>query len=165
MRCSTCGAELPPGAIFCPNCGTRAPEPSSAGVPTTLASQPQGRPLDPAPPLAMPPPEGQAGPYAPYPPQGYYAPPQPANSTAAIVSLVFGILAWTVLPFIGALVAVIAGHMARNEIRRSGGQLSGDGLAVAGMIMGYAQIVLGVLVVCFIVAIGVLTLLGSRVAP
>jgi hypothetical protein len=163
MKCTTCGAPLPPGATFCPHCGTRAPDPPGVGIPTTLA-EPHGRPVDHAPPpLAMPPPAQQDGPYAPYPPQGYYAPPQPTNSTAAVVSLVFGILAWTILPFISAFVAVIAGHMARNEIRRSNGQLSGDGMAVAGMIMGYVQLVLSLLAVCIIVAIFALTLLGSQV--
>ena len=35
------------------------------------------------------------------------------TSTAAIMSLVFGILSWMLLPFVGAVVAVGAGHRAR----------------------------------------------------
>jgi hypothetical protein len=38
------------------------------------------------------------------------------TNTMAIVSLVSGILSWFMFPVIGALVAVVAGHMARNEI-------------------------------------------------
>ena len=55
------------------------------------------------------------------------------NSQLAIASLVSGILGWTLVPFIGTLVAIITGHMARSEIRRSNGQLGGDGMAIAGM--------------------------------
>ncbi|MBV2207936.1 MAG: DUF4190 domain-containing protein [Thermomonas sp.] len=67
------------------------------------------------------------------------------TSTLAVVSLVFGILGWNLLPFIGSVVAVITGHMARKEIRQSAGQLEGDGLAVAGLVMGYLIIGLGIL--------------------
>lgn len=70
--------------------------------------------------------------------------------TMATFSLVSGILSWCVLPFVGAVAAVICGHMARAEIRRSQGALEGDGMAVAGMILGYlhlAFILLAVIVV------------------
>ena len=84
------------------------------------------------------------------------------TSGAATVSLIFGILAYVFLPLIGAIVAVIAGHMARNEIRASGGRLGGNGLATAGLVLGYIQIGLLVLFVCAVLAIGVLTALGGR---
>jgi hypothetical protein len=88
----------------------------------------------------------------------------PPNSTAAVVSLVFGILTWVVLPVIGPIVAVVAGHMARAEIRRSNGQVGGSGMALAGLVLGYLQLALFVLAICAIVAIGILTLLGGRVS-
>jgi hypothetical protein len=51
-----------------------------------------------------------------------------------------------VLPFIGAIVAVICGHLARREIRETVSEpLEGDGFAVAGLVLGYAQLVLSVL--------------------
>ena len=81
-----------------------------------------------------------------------------------MVSLVFGILTWIFLPVIGPIVAVVAGHMARAEIRRSNGQVGGGGMATAGLVLGYLQIALFVLAICAIVAIGFLTLLGSRVS-
>ncbi len=84
--------------------------------------------------------------YPSYPPA--YPSAVPQTSTLAIVSLVSGIGAWVILPFIGAIVAVITGHMARNQIRESGGQLTGDGLATAGLVLGYLQIGLTVLAVC-----------------
>ena len=69
------------------------------------------------------------------------------NSTLAIISLVAGILGWTLLPFLGSLVAVVCGHMARAEIRRAQGALEGDGLAVAGLVLGYLVIALSILAV------------------
>ena len=48
-----------------------------------------------------------------------------------------GILGWTLLPVLGTLVAIVTGHMARAEIRRSGGALEGDGLAIGGLILGW----------------------------
>jgi hypothetical protein len=67
-----------------------------------------------------------------------YAPVR--TSTSAIVSLVFGVLSWAVLPLIGALVAIIAGHLARSEIRHAAGAVEGDGLAIAGLLLGYIQL-------------------------
>lgn len=74
------------------------------------------------------------------------------TSGAAIVSLLFGLAAWTVLPFIGALVAVICGHMARSTIRRSGGLVDGDAMALVGLILGWLQLIL--------FGLGLLALLG-----
>lgn len=69
------------------------------------------------------------------------------TSTLAIVSLIAGILGWTVVPFFGSIVAVICGHMARKEIRQAPDRLEGDGLAVAGLVLGYLAIAMTVLVV------------------
>lgn len=67
----------------------------------------------------------------------------PRTSTLAIVSLIAGITGWTILPLLGSIVAVITGHMAKNEIRTSAGALEGDGFATAGLIMGYISLGLG----------------------
>jgi len=66
-------------------------------------------------------------------------PVRPTCSTATI-SLIFGILSWICLPFIGAVVAIVCGHMARAEIRRTPGGMEGDGLAVGGLVLGYVHI-------------------------
>ncbi|MDE2154457.1 MAG: DUF4190 domain-containing protein [Xanthomonadaceae bacterium] len=78
----------------------------------------------------------------------------PPTNSLAVVSLVFGILAWCVLPFVGAIVAIICGHLARGEIRRAGAdnRMEGDGMAVAGLLLGYAQLVLWVLLVFVVIA-------------
>lgn len=67
----------------------------------------------------------------------------PRTNTTAVVSLVFGILAWTVLPLVGSIVAIVAGHMARSELARlPPGSESGDGIALAGLILGWVQLAL-----------------------
>ncbi len=67
--------------------------------------------------------------------------------TAATISLIFGILSWFALPLVGAIVAIISGHMAKAEIRRSQGALDGDGLAQTGLILGYVHLAFFVLVI------------------
>ncbi|MCB9134987.1 MAG: DUF4190 domain-containing protein [Anaerolineales bacterium] len=76
-----------------------------------------------------------------------YAPPPP-NSTMAVVSLVAGILGWTIVPLIGSIVAVVTGHMAKNEIKQSGGRMGGDGLATAGLILGYVALSFSLIGLC-----------------
>ncbi|TXH84234.1 MAG: DUF4190 domain-containing protein [Pseudoxanthomonas sp.] len=71
--------------------------------------------------------------------------PAPTTSSLAIASLVSGILGWTLLPVLGTLVAIVTGHMARAEIRRSGGALEGDGLAIGGLILGWLSALLWVI--------------------
>jgi hypothetical protein len=66
----------------------------------------------------------------------------------AIISLVAGILGWTFIPTLASIVAVITGHMAKREIRESGGQLGGDGLATAGLILGYTMLAVSLVGIC-----------------
>jgi hypothetical protein len=89
----------------------------------------------------------------------------PRTSSLATVSLIFGILAYIFLPGIGALVAVICGHSARAEIRRAPpGTIEGDGLALAGLILGWIQIVCGIIALGFLIllALGAIAFAGFR---
>jgi hypothetical protein len=43
------------------------------------------------------------------------------------------------LPFIGGIVAIITGHMARTEIKNNPG-MQGDALALIGLILGYLHL-------------------------
>lgn len=81
----------------------------------------------------------------------------PRTSSLAVVSLIFGILAYVFLPGLGALIAVICGHSARSEIRRAPpGSIDGDGLAVAGLILGWIQLASIIL----LIILGLLVLFG-----
>lgn len=89
----------------------------------------------------------------------------PRTSSLAVVSLIFGILAYVFLPGIGALVAVICGHSARSEIRRApAGSIDGDGIALAGLILGWIQIglMLIALVIVILIIAGALAFHGLR---
>jgi competence protein ComGC len=73
-------------------------------------------------------------------PIGSNVPQQPCG--LATVSLVLGIcgLVLCILGPLFGIPAVISGHIARSRINASGGFLSGDGLALAGLITGYIAI-------------------------
>jgi len=73
------------------------------------------------------------------------------DSALSIVSLVSGLVGWTFIPVVGAIAAIITGHLAKKEIRDSGGALGGDGMALAGLILGYVQ--LGLILLALIVII------------
>jgi hypothetical protein len=79
----------------------------------------------------QPPPGAFPGPYG-QPPYGYpYAPPRRTNGLA-IASMVLGIL-W--LYWIGSILALVFGYIARNQIRERGE--SGGGMATAGIVLGW----------------------------
>ena len=80
-----------------------------------------------------------AGPHLgvmPYQP-GYYPAVNTPTSGLAIGALVCGILEIFTLGF-AAIPAVILGHMARTQIRQTGER--GDGMAIAGLVLGYLGI-------------------------
>ena len=81
----------------------------------------------------------------------------PHNSSTAIISLVAGIAGWTLLPFLGAIVAIITGHIAKGEIKRGGGMVTGNGMATWGLVLGYVNIAFGICLLCVLV---ILPLLG-----
>jgi hypothetical protein len=87
------------------------------------------------------------------------------TSTLAVVSVIFGILCWIGLPFIGAIVAVICGHSARSEIRRAPpGTIEGDGMALTGLILGWLHLLLFILaVVIFLMFFGGLAFIAAHV--
>ena len=74
---------------------------------------------------------------------------QPKTSALAIWALVLGILSvvllFICLGFLFAIPAIICGHLAYSRIKKSGGQLTGQGLAIAGFATGYVSLVLIVL--------------------
>lgn len=81
----------------------------------------------------------------------------PRTNRLAVGALVAGIASWTVCPLIAALVAVFLGTGARRQI--SGTDDRGGGMAMAGLILGYIQLVAVGLVL--LVWLGSAILLGS----
>jgi hypothetical protein len=79
-----------------------------------------------------------------------------------VISLIAGIAGWLFLPILGPIVAVITGHIAKGEIRRSMGQITGDGLATFGLILGYLQLILACCSACA-VTIMLLTGIGGGI--
>lgn len=117
----------------CPTCGAANPK-------GRTTCQECGRPL---PATAATPPSAAAA-------------PARKTSDMAIASLISGILGWSVLPFVGAVLAVVLGYMARDEIKRSGGTLEGDAMATIGMLLGYANLGLAALAIVAVVLLAVL---------
>jgi hypothetical protein len=77
------------------------------------------------------------------------------NSGKAIAALICGIVGLTSCALVG-IVAIVLGNQARAEIAASGGQIEGEGLARAGLIMGWISVALMaigavVLVIVFVV--------------
>ena len=88
----------------------------------------------------------------PTPPPGGLLPATPLKQTSglAIAALVVGCVCLFVCP-LGGIAAIILGRSARTEIRNSQGRLSGDGLAVAGEVLGWVEIAITVVVVLIII--------------
>jgi competence protein ComGC len=82
------------------------------------------------------------------------------TSGKAIVSLICGIL-FLFLP--ASILAIIFGHLSLSEIRKSAGRLQGQGLAIAGLVLGYLGIAF-IPIVLIIAAIAIPNLLRARMA-
>ena len=63
------------------------------------------------------------------------------TSAQAIWSLILGILSFLCFGLFTGIPAVICGHLARSNIKKSQGALTGGGMALAGLILGYIGIV------------------------
>jgi type IV pilus assembly protein PilA len=135
QTCSRCKASVQEGVSFCPSCGN-----GLGGVPAPPVAR---SPLSPA--FSM-----------------VYTGPQ-MTSGKATASLIFGIAAYVILPFLAAIPAIVLGHLALSDIKKRAGQLKGNGLAIAGMVMGYAQVVFFP-VILIIAAIAIPNLLRARMA-
>lgn len=123
--CSNCGKEMGAG-IYCGGCGQR----------TGGGSQPpqQYPPGQYQPPQQYP--QGQYQPPTAFQPQ--YGTPVPTSRTngMAIASLVLSLVCCNIL-------GIIFGHIALSQINRTGE--AGRGLAVAGLVIGYASLAIGIL--------------------
>lgn len=149
--CARCGRENQDSSAFCSYCGrpftpdSEAQEIGDAPTPPGPAYQ-QGGPYAPAPP--------PSGPSSPYPQQTYpsgtlyqapYHSAPPRNNGKATASLVLGIIGLFVCPLICSVMAIILGGSAKNEIAAGAGREGGEGLATAGIILGWLGVVFSVI--------------------
>ena len=107
----------------------------------TVPPEPPATPGPPAtptvPPVAATPP--------PSPPYQYVAPPPgPKTNGLAIASLVCS-LATFMFCGVGSILGIVFGHIARHQTKRSGD--AGAGMALAGVIIGYVTLALGVVAI------------------
>jgi len=63
----------------------------------------------------------------------------------AVASMILGILGLMCLGPLGSIPAIICGHIGMAAVKKNPDTLQGDGMALAGLIMGYIQIVLMIL--------------------
>jgi hypothetical protein len=145
MYCEQCGNRLTPDARFCASCGAavRVPAP-----PPEVWAGPDSGTLPPPPSVAPPPPPPPPAAWGTY--AGPYgaAPPTRTNGFA-IASMVLGIL-W--IYWIGSILALVFGYIAKNQIDNSRGSQSGRGMAIAGIVLGWVGIAAIVLVVIAVAA-------------
>lgn len=145
-RCPFCAQAIQDDVVTCPLCHMNV----AAG---------------PAAPPPPPPIYGQQVPVQPGNPGGAYpyAAGQAETSGKATGSLIAGIAAYVIAPFVGAIVAVVLGHLGLSEIKKSAGRLKGDGMAIAGLVLGYLQIAV-IPFILIIAAIAIPNLIKSKMA-
>jgi hypothetical protein len=68
-----------------------------------------------------------------------YAAVQPTEDKA-VISMVLGILSLVGLSILAGIPAIILGKMSRDNIRASSGRLTGEGMATAGIVMGWVSV-------------------------
>lgn len=91
------------------------------------------------------------------PPYAYQAPPSRPTNGLAVASLVLSILGLIgILPLIGSIIGLIFGYMAKGQIAQSGGMQGGEGMAKAGIIIGWVTVGLYLLGGCMALLFGVI---------
>ncbi len=158
MFCPQCGAPNEDDAIFCGNCGAVL-DADEVAAPEALAEELEDEIVEETPETTLeeidrvPVPPSEELPAVPPPPP---LPPPPRRAPSAtvqtsglaIASLVSGIAGWTILPLLGSILAIFLGYAARNEIRRDPDRLTGEGFAVAGLVLGWIMVGVSVLGLC-----------------
>ena len=104
---------------------------------------------------------GYAPGYAPY-GAGYGYPAPPANNGLAVASLVLGIAGLIIIPIIGSIAGIVTGHIARKQIRERGE--GGDGMAVGGLVTGYAGAALWIGILAFAIGLPLLVFASAASA-
>lgn len=86
--------------------------------------------------------------------------PMPVKTNGmAIASMVLGIVSVPLMCCCGAgtitaILAVILGFISKNKIKASGGAEKGNGMALAGIILGFASVLFLIIYVIYIITVG-----------
>jgi type II secretory pathway pseudopilin PulG len=159
MFCFKCGASMPEDATVCPQCATPV---QAAPQPPPPSQQPSApNPASTSAWLNAPPVSSQQSPQ--YPPQAQpyrqYQPPK--TDGGAIASMVLGIASIALcLSFLAGIPAIIVGHISLSRIKKSMGRLKGEGMALAGLILGYISLPF----ILIIAAIAIPNVLRARIS-
>jgi hypothetical protein len=70
----------------------------------------------------------------------------------AITALILSIVGLVLCPYIFSVLGLIFGYISRGEIKRSGGALAGEGLALAAIIIGWGAIAVWTLFFAAVIA-------------
>ena len=87
----------------------------------------------------------------------------PQTNALSIISLVLsllGVLTTFIIPIVAQIAAIICGHIARSQIRRSGGAETGSGMALAGLIISYLSLIFSVIGILFL-GVGLMALMSQ----
>ena len=125
MYCPSCGQPNDDDAVFCQFCGSNVEEPTPAPNirPSLTTTYAHGE---------------------------FYNPPK--NDDGAITSLILGIASFLICPLILAIPAIIIGNAAKQRIAQSQGALTGETMAVVGIICGWINVGISALVILIIIA-------------
>ncbi|HEY7325046.1 MAG TPA: DUF1707 and DUF4190 domain-containing protein [Streptosporangiaceae bacterium] len=85
--------------------------------------------------------------------------PAAATNGLAVASLACG-LGQLVFGPLATVPAIVLGHMARSQIRRTGEQ--GDGLALGGLVLGWGAVILGILAIVAVIALAGIGMHGMQ---
>jgi type IV pilus assembly protein PilA len=156
MFCFKCGASMPEDSTVCPQCATPVqaaptpPPPPQASAPNPASTSAW---------LNVPSSPSQYSPQ--YPPQAQqrYQPAQ--TDGGAVASMILGIASFALcLSFITGIPAIILGHISLSKIKKSMGRLKGEGMALAGLILGYISLPF----ILIVAAIAIPNLLRARIS-
>ena len=156
MFCFKCGASMPEDSTVCPQCATPVqatptpPPPPQASAPNPASTSAW---------LNVPSSPSQYSPQ--YPPQAQqrYQPAQ--TDGGAVASMILGIASFALcLSFITGIPAIILGHISLSKIKKSMGRLKGEGMALAGLILGYISLPF----ILIIAAIAIPNMLRARIS-
>jgi competence protein ComGC len=86
----------------------------------------------------------------------------PKTSALAVWSLVLGILSLVCFSIFAAIPGVICGHKALSRIKYSDGRISGQGLAIGGLVTGYLGIAWAIFVIPMMFAIAIPNFVKAR---